>query len=73
MYSFFSVRLKALRENKNLTQKQMAQLFELTERGYQNYEIGKSTPNIHLLASIADFFNVSIDFLIGRTDNPKLQ
>ncbi|EGO62261.1 helix-turn-helix domain-containing protein [Acetonema longum] len=72
MSSYFAVRLKTLRQRKNLTQKQMAQLFKLTERGYQNYEIGKSTPNVSLLTALADYFDVSIDYLLGRTDDSKL-
>ena len=72
MSSYFAIRLKTLRQSRNLTQKQMAQLFELTERGYQNYEIGKSTPNVSLLTALADYFDVSLDYLLGRTDDPKL-
>jgi len=72
MSSYFAIRLKTLRQSRTLTQKQMAQLFELTERGYQNYEIGKSTPNVSLLTALADYFDVSLDYLLGRTDDPKL-
>ena len=48
----------------------MAEIFNITERGYQNYEIGKSTPNFNVLISLADFFDVSLDYLVGRSDNP---
>lgn len=70
MYLYFSTRLKELRRKKKITQKQMAELFDLTERGYQNYELGKSTPNVALLVSIAEYFDVSIDYLLGRTSDP---
>jgi len=70
--SSFSERLKHLRLGKSLTQKQMAEKFNITERGYQNYEIGKSYPNFESLIKLADFFVCSVDFLIGRTDNPEI-
>lgn len=63
----FATRLKSLRQSKNLTQKQIAQLFNLTERGYQNYEIGKSTPNVSLLLALAEFFEVPVGFLSGES------
>ena len=67
----FSERLKYLRIKKNLTQKQLAETFNITERGYQNYEIGKSTPNFHVLIALSDYFDVSLDYLVGRSDDPK--
>ena len=70
--SNFSIRLKELRNSKELTQKQMAKTFNITERGYQNYEMGKSTPNFEVLVSLADFFDISLDYLTGRTNNPEI-
>lgn len=67
----FGKRLKLVRLEKGLTQRQVADLFKITERAYQNYEIDKSTPNVALLTSIANYFDVSIDYLLGRTDNPN--
>lgn len=62
----FGLRLKTLRLSKNLTQKQMAENFHMTERAYQNYEINKSMPNVALLISLADFFDVPLEFLLGK-------
>ena len=70
--SSFPERLKCLRTDKNVTQKQLAEIFNVTERGYQNYEIGKSTPNFHVLLALADYFNVSLDYLVGRSDDPTI-
>lgn len=64
-------RLKNVRVSKKMTQKQMAKMFDITERAYQNYEIGKSSPNVALLLSIADYLDVSVDYLLGRTDDPN--
>ena len=68
----FGERLKELRKSKNITQKDFATILHVTERAYQNYEMNSSTPNYKLLLTIADYFNVSLDYLVGRTDNPKL-
>jgi len=67
----FGQRLKLLRINSKITQKQIAQEFEITERAYQNYEMDKSMPNAKLLISLADYFNVSLDYLVGRSDDPE--
>lgn len=61
-------RLKSLRLEHNLTQKQLAELSGITERGYQNYEIGQRIPTLNALIALADFFNVSLDYLVGRSD-----
>jgi transcriptional regulator with XRE-family HTH domain len=69
--SNFGERLKYLREQKKLTQWQLAEAFNLTERGYRNYEINQSTPNFEMLVALANYFDVPIDYLIGRSDDPK--
>lgn len=72
MASTFSDRLKQLRKHRNITQKQLGELLGITERGYQNYEIGKSTPNYETIVAIADFFNISVDYLMGRENDDFL-
>lgn len=67
----FGSRLKELRTAKKMTQKQISVEFDMTERAYQNYEINKSMPNVSLLIALADYFDVSLDYLVGRTDNPN--
>lgn len=64
----FGERLKFLRNERNLTQKEFACIIEINERSYQNYEINKSTPNYKILMFLADYFNVSLDYLVGRSD-----
>lgn len=72
VYPQFPGRLRYLRTKKNLSIYDMATLFDLTERNYAGLEIGEVMPPLVLLASIADYFDVSIDYLIGRTDTPEI-
>jgi len=65
----FSVRLKALRKEQHLTQKAMAVLLNKTERHYQDIEAGKINVSATMLLFLADYFHVSIDYLLGRTDD----
>ena len=64
----FSQRLKALRKENHLTQRQMAELLACTERHYQKIEYGEvNLPTLDLML-LADYFKVSTDYLLGRTD-----
>lgn len=64
-------RLKEIRENNNLTQKQFAQLIKSTERGIQRYESGERKPAFDVLIAILENVDISADYLLGLTDNPK--
>lgn len=66
----FPQRLRELRKGKNLTQNDMAKLLNITVQAYGAYERGRSQPDFDTLVKIADFFNVSIDYLLGRTNIP---
>ena len=66
--NLFAERLKELRKEKKVTQIQMAAVLEMTCRNYQRYEAGVSEPNIDGLIRIADYFGVSLDYLLGRSD-----
>ena len=59
--------IKSLREEKGLTQKDCADKFDVTLRAWQTYEQGVSEPKYELLCKIADMFNVSLDYILGRT------
>ena len=63
--STFSDRLKECRKNMNKTQKDVATYLGITERGYQNYEIGKREPNIETLNRLAGYLKTSVDYLVG--------
>lgn len=66
----FPKKLKYLRLAINCTQAQMAELIGVTVRGYRNYELGAREPELSVLIKLADYFNVSLDELVGR-DFPK--
>jgi len=69
--SVFSVRLRELRAMKNVTQKEVAEGTGLSERGYQNYELAQREPTLSSINKLADYFEVSADYLLGRTDKPQ--
>lgn len=63
-------RIKSLRENKGFNMRQMASALNLPYTTYVNYEKGAREPNSEQLILISKYFGVSIDYLMGRTDNP---
>jgi transcriptional regulator with XRE-family HTH domain len=67
----FSERLKYLRKAKGYTQKQVYEAVGLSPMGYQRYEYGTREPAHQKLIALADYFNVSLDYLVGRSDNPE--
>lgn len=66
------LKLKELREKKGLLQKDVANYLKIARNTYSQYEIGAREPDIITLISLADYFGVSIDYLVGRTDNPNI-
>ena len=66
----FSIRLKNLRIQNGYTQKEMAENLGTSQPSYQNWEKGTRKPSRITLQKIANFFNVSTDFLLGETDIP---
>lgn len=65
----FGVRLRELRKERGLTQAELAKLLSIGESTISFYESGKRQPDYETLIRLADFFNVSVDYLIGRTDD----
>ena len=66
---FVKNRLKDLREDKDLTQSVVAKIINISQTNYSKYELGKINIPIETLVKLADFYNTSIDYLIGRTNN----
>ena len=62
-------RIRGLREQSGLTQKKMSELLNCTPNHYQKIEYGKVNIPTTTLAFIADYFNVSTDYLLGRSDH----
>ena len=67
------IRLKELREEKELTQEALGELINLTKANISKYESGKLEPNIETINFLASYFGVSSDYLLARTDvrNPE--
>lgn len=67
--------IKTLREQHKMTQQDCANIFGVTLRAWQTYEQGVSEPKFNVLFKIADYFNVSLDYLLGREEqkNPLLE
>jgi len=66
----FGERLAQLRENKDMNQRELAEALGVTRGAVSMWEIGQRTPDSNTLQKIASFFNVSIDYLLGLTDDP---
>lgn len=64
-------RLKTLRKNIGLSQSKIAEMLETTQTSVNRYENEQSAPPLKTLLWYADFFNVSMDYIFGRTDNPQ--
>lgn len=64
----FNVRLTYLRKEKKKTQKDMAEMLGITRPAYTAYETGKRQPDFEMLQKIADYFQVSTDYLLGRDE-----
>lgn len=68
MGNILAERLRLCRNEKGLTQNQVAIYCDITEKAYQNYELNTRQPKLENLIKIADLYGVSLDYLVGRTD-----
>ncbi len=65
----FGERLKFLRENKNILQKELANVLNTTSQTISGWEISRTKPDYDTLVKIANYFNVSVDYLLGNEKN----
>ena len=65
-------RIRDLREDRDITQTEMGKILLCSQRVYSNYERGDIDIPTAVLVKLADFYDVSVDYLLGRTDNPKI-
>lgn len=63
-------RIRDLREDKDITQTEMGKILSCSQRVYSNYERGDIDIPTATLIELADFHGVSVDYLLGRTENP---
>lgn len=64
-------RIRDLREDNDLKQRQLAEFLNCSQQVYSNYELGQRDIPTEVLIKLANFYNVSIDYLLGQTRNPK--
>ena len=70
--NIFSERVKKLRIDNNLSQPEFGKAIGLSKQAINDKEHGRSKTTLDKAVIIADYFNVSIDYLVGRTDNPEV-
>lgn len=63
-------KLKELRKSKGKTQKQLSEFLGISQQAYATYELATRTPPIDIIEKLADYFNVSVDYLLGRNTDP---
>lgn len=66
-------RIRDLREDRDLTQKEMARILNCSQQVYSNYELGQRDIPTDILIKISDFYCVSVDYILGISDNPRKQ
>lgn len=65
-------RIRDLREDKDLNQTQVAKILGMSQTGYSKYETGENDVPTDVLIKLSEFYNVSVDYILGLTDNPKI-
>lgn len=68
---YFYQRLRDMREDQNMTQRQVGALLGVTQQQYARWELGKQELPMHLFIILAKFYNTSLDYLAGLTDTPR--
>lgn len=63
-------RIRDLREDRDINQTQVAKMLNMSQTGYSKYETGENDIPTIILIKLADYYNVSTDYILGRTDDP---
>ena len=66
-------RIRDLREDRDFTQKHLASVLSCSQQVYSNYELGQRDIPTDILIKLSNFYNVSVDYILGISDNPKIQ
>ena len=64
-------RIRDLREDRDISQTELAKILGMSQTGYSKYETGENDIPTNILIKLARFYNTSIDYLLGETDNPQ--
>ena len=70
---FMYLRIKDVREDNDLTQKEISKFLSCDQSLYSKYERGEREIPLNLIIKLADFYKTSIDYLVGRTDDPEIK
>lgn len=65
--------LRSIREDRDIRQKEIAEYLNVSQNTYSQYETGVISLTAEILIKLADYYNVSVDFLLDRTNNPQTQ
>ena len=65
--------LRGIREDKDIKQKDIAKYLNVSQNTYSQYETGVISLTAEVLIKLANYYNVSVDYLLDRTDNPNMQ
>ncbi|MDO4274650.1 MAG: helix-turn-helix transcriptional regulator [Eubacteriales bacterium] len=65
-------RIQDLRTDSDLSQRQISEILHISQRSYSHYETGSRNIPIEMLIRLADYYDISIDYLVGRTNNKKM-
>ena len=60
-----------LRKEKGITQMDVAKALDISRQAYANYDVGKREPDLTMLLKLADYFGVSVDYLLGKTEQKE--
>ena len=63
-------RIRDLREDRDMNQTELAKILGMSQTGYSKYETGENDIPVAILEKLADFYQTSVDYLLGRTDEP---
>ena len=66
--TMYQMRIRDLREDRDLKQKELAELLQVHQTTYSDYELGRVNIPVSALHTLADYYGVSVDYLLGRTD-----
>ena len=66
-------RIRDLREDRDLTQKETAKILNCSQQVYSNYELGQRDIPTDILIKLSAFYKVSVDYILGISDNPNIQ
>ena len=66
-------RIRDLREDNDLTQREIARQLNCSQQVYSNYELGQRDIPTYILIKLSKFYGVSVDYILGLTDTPKIK